>query len=98
MFCLARRWLGDTSAAAVAGVGYGFGGVMVSSLMWPNNIAALGWLPFVVLSAALVAVTETFVLALTLGAVNIPVLETVPALAAQLTAVLLVPWTVALNC
>ena len=53
---------------------------------------------FLVLSAALVAVTETFVLALTLGAVNIPVLETVPALAAQLTAVLLVPWTVALNC
>ena len=46
---------------------------------------------FFVLSAALVAVTITFVLAFTVGAANLPVLETVPALAAQFTAVLLVP-------
>jgi hypothetical protein len=50
MFCLARRWLGDGRAASVSGVAYAFSGVMVSSLMWPNNIAALGWLPFVLLS------------------------------------------------
>jgi hypothetical protein len=50
MFCLARRWLRDGLAASVAGVGYAFGGVAVSALMWPNNIAALGWLPFVLLA------------------------------------------------
>src|SRR5439155_1366810 len=50
MFCLARRWLRDGRAASVAGVAYAFSGLMVSSLMWPNNIAALGWLPVVVLA------------------------------------------------
>ena len=53
---------------------------------------------FFVGSATLVAVTLTLVLLVTVGAVNIPVLETVPAVAAQVTAVLLVPWTVAVNC
>src|SRR5213593_4048751 len=47
MFCLARRWTNHAAAAGVAGVAYAFGGLMVSALMWPNNIAALGWLPFV---------------------------------------------------
>src|SRR5437867_4752030 len=50
MFCLARRWLRDGRAASVAGVAYGFSGLMVSSLMWPNNVAALGWLPYVLLT------------------------------------------------
>src|SRR5438034_20887 len=50
MFCLSRRWLNDGRAATVAGVGYAFGGVMISALMWPNNIAALGWLPTVLLA------------------------------------------------
>src|SRR5437870_705749 len=49
MFCLARRWLNDGNASSVAGMGYAFGGVTISSLMWPNNIAALGWLPLVLL-------------------------------------------------
>jgi len=50
MFCLARRWLSDGRAASVAAVAYAFSGLTVSSLMWPNNIAALGWLPFVLLA------------------------------------------------
>jgi hypothetical protein len=50
MFCLTRRWLGEGRGAGLAGVAYAFGGVMVSSLMWPNNIAALGWLPFVIMA------------------------------------------------
>jgi hypothetical protein len=50
MFCLARRWTNDGRAAGVAGIGYAFGGLMVSCLMWPNNIAALGWLPTVLLA------------------------------------------------
>jgi hypothetical protein len=56
MFALALRWLGDGRAATVAGIGYAFGGVMLSSLMWPNNIAALGWLPFALLSGEQAAV------------------------------------------
>ena len=48
-------------------------------------------LAFLVESALLVAVTVTFVVLPTLGAVNIPLLETLPALEDQFTAVLLVP-------
>ena len=55
-------------------------------------------LAFLVISAALVAVIVTLVLLLTLGAVNNPLLETVPALADHVTAVFVVPCTVAANC
>ena len=55
-------------------------------------------LDFLVVSALLVAVTVTLVPALTFGAVNMPPAETAPAEADQVTAVLLVPWTVAENC
>lgn len=49
-------------------------------------------------SAELVAVTVTLVLLVTLGAVNNPLLETVPALELQVTLVLVEPFTVELNC
>ena len=55
-------------------------------------------LAFFVESAALVAVTVTFILVVTLGAVNKPLLETVPALELQVTLVLFEPFTAALNC
>lgn len=55
-------------------------------------------LDFLVVSAALVAVTVTPVLDETVGAVNMPPLEIAPELVDQVTPVLLVPWTVALNC
>jgi hypothetical protein len=55
-------------------------------------------LAFLVLSAALVAVTVTVVVLETVGAVNKPALETVPSVDVQLTAVLDVPCTVATNC
>jgi hypothetical protein len=48
--------------------------------------------------ARLVAVTTTEVLLVTLGAVNAPLLEMVPALADQVTAVLAVPLICAVNC
>jgi hypothetical protein len=63
-----------------------------------EGITATVAFAFLVLSAALVAVTVTLVLLVTVGAVNIPPLETVPPVADQATAVLLVPCTVALNC
>jgi hypothetical protein len=53
---------------------------------------------FFVLSAALVAMTVTLISLVTAGAVTTPVFDTEPALALQVTAVLLVPCTVALNC
>jgi hypothetical protein len=49
MFCLASRWTGNRLAASVAGVAYAFNGLTLNCLMWPNNIAALGWMPWVIL-------------------------------------------------
>lgn len=51
MYFLARRWTGNNFAASVAGVAYVFNGVMFSSLIWPNYLVALGWMPFAVLLA-----------------------------------------------
>ena|SRR5215469_1912503 len=48
--------------------------------------------------ATLVAVTTTEVFAVVAGAENIPALEMVPAVVDQVTAVLLVPLTDAVNC
>ncbi len=50
MYFLAYRWAGSRFAAAAAGLAYSFNALMLNSLMWPNNIAALGWLPWVVLA------------------------------------------------
>jgi hypothetical protein len=44
MYFLARRWTGNTWAAAWAGLIFAFNGLMLNCLMWPNNIAALGWM------------------------------------------------------
>ena len=48
MYGLARRWTGNGLAASVAGLAYAFNGLTLNCLMWPNNIAALGWIPWVV--------------------------------------------------
>jgi hypothetical protein len=49
MFFLARSWCENGIGAAVAGLAYVFGGVLLSCLKWPNNIAALCLMPWVVL-------------------------------------------------
>jgi len=49
MYVLAHRWTKNQLAAAVAGVAFAFSGLMVNSLIWPNNIAALGLMPWVVM-------------------------------------------------
>lgn len=51
MYFLAHRWTGNRLAASVAGLGFALNGLTLHALMWPNNIAALGWMPFVVLLA-----------------------------------------------
>lgn len=49
MYFLAHRWTGNRLAASVAGMAFAFNGLTWHSLMWPNNIAAFGWMPWVVL-------------------------------------------------
>jgi len=58
------------------------------------TVAEADWL----VRAWLVAVTVTVVLVLTVGAVKSPELETEPAVADHVTAVLVEPVTVAVNC
>jgi hypothetical protein len=50
MYALALKWTRHTHGAAFAGVSYAFSGIMQTSLMWPNNIAALGLLPWVLVT------------------------------------------------
>src|SRR5947207_1764459 len=49
MYWLARRWTASGLAAGLAAVAFAFSGLMLNCLMWPNNIAALGWMPWAVL-------------------------------------------------
>lgn len=54
-WCLAHRFTNDRLAAALAGVAFVGNGLVQNCLMWPNNIAALGWMPWVVLAFELAA-------------------------------------------
>jgi hypothetical protein len=49
MYFLALAWTNHRLAAAVAGLAFALNGLLLSSLKWPNNIAVLGWMPWVVL-------------------------------------------------
>ena len=51
MYHAARHWSGNRLAASVAGLTYAASGLMQHALMWPNNIAALAWMPLVILMA-----------------------------------------------
>ena len=53
MYFLLRHWTGSNISGTVAGLAFGFGGLVQNSLMWPNNIAAFGWLPWVLLAVQL---------------------------------------------
>jgi len=50
MFLLASRWSGNRLAAAVAGIAFTFNGMTLNSLMWVGNVAALAWMPWVILA------------------------------------------------
>ena len=73
-------------------------GETVTLIADPVGLTAMDALAFLEVFAELVAVTVTLVAALTVGAVKRPLLETVPADADQVTAVLVVPSTLAVNC
>jgi hypothetical protein len=51
MYSLAEAWTKNRFAASVAGLVFAFNGLTLHTLMWPNNIAALAWMPWVVLTA-----------------------------------------------
>lgn len=51
MYFLASRWTGNRLAGAVAGVAFAFNGLSLNCLLWPNNAAALAWMPWMVMSA-----------------------------------------------
>jgi hypothetical protein len=53
MFFLARRWTGNSFAAAFAGVAFAFNGLTLNLLMWPSHITTLSWMPWVVLAVEL---------------------------------------------
>ncbi len=50
MYFLAHRWAKNRLAAAVAGAVFAFNGFTWYGLMWPHILAALAWMPWVVLS------------------------------------------------
>jgi hypothetical protein len=72
MYFLARAWTRNDLAASLAGLSFLFNGVVLSCLKWPNNIAALGWMPWVVLCAerAFAGNVRTLALAALIGAVQ----------------------------
>jgi hypothetical protein len=49
MYGLALRWSGSRFAACVAGLLFAWNGMTLHALMWTSVIAALGWMPWVVL-------------------------------------------------
>ena len=48
MYFLAHRWTGHRLAAALAGLIFSFNGLTMNALMWPNIVATLSWLPWVI--------------------------------------------------
>lgn len=50
-YLLGRRHTDNNLAGAIAGLIFAFNGFVQACLMWPNNIAALGWMPWVFLTA-----------------------------------------------
>ncbi len=49
MYWLAYRWTQNRLAASIAGLVFALNGLMLNSLMWTSNLAALSWQPLVVL-------------------------------------------------
>ena len=50
MFFLARKWTGNSFAAAFAGTAFCFSGLTLNLLMWPSHTATWSWMPWVVLA------------------------------------------------
>jgi len=53
MYFLARRWTGNSFAAAFAGTVFAFNGFTLNLIMWPSHLATFAWMPWVVLAVEL---------------------------------------------
>lgn len=51
MFFLVRQWANHPLAAAIAALTFAGNGLTTHCLMWPNNIAGLSWMPWVIFLA-----------------------------------------------
>lgn len=49
MYFLAHRWFGNRFAAMLAGLAFAWNGLSINLLIWSCHIAALAWMPWVVL-------------------------------------------------
>jgi hypothetical protein len=49
---LAHHWTGNRFAASVGGLAFAFNGFTLHAVMWPNNVAALAWAPWLWLLVA----------------------------------------------
>jgi len=49
---LAHHWTGNRFAASVAGLAFALNGFTLHAVMWPNNVAALAWAPWLWLLVA----------------------------------------------
>ena len=47
MYFLAWHWTNHRLAAGLAGIAFSFNGLFLNAMMWPNNAATFGWLPWV---------------------------------------------------
>jgi hypothetical protein len=49
MYALGRHWFGSRFGASVAGLAFAWNGLTLHCLMWPCHVAALAWMPWVIL-------------------------------------------------
>ena len=49
MYLLAGQWTQNRLAACIAGIAFAFNGMTLNCLMWSSNLAALAWMPWVIL-------------------------------------------------
>ncbi len=70
MFVLARAWFQNAHAAAFAGFGFAISGLGLNFVLWPNNVAALAWMPFLVLFALDAQNRPSFLRAIAVGAMQ----------------------------
>ena len=70
---LAHHWTGNRFAASVAGLAFACNGFTLHAVMWPNNVAALAWAPWLwlLLDRACKEGGRTLVLAALVGAMQL---------------------------
>ena len=93
MYRLAMAWTDHQLGAAVAGLGFALSGLLLNALMWPNNIAALGWMPWVVLlfERGWIEGRRSLLLAILIGAIQM--LSGAPEIILFTWAILMAVWT-----